>query len=212
MYTRIFRGTVLVVFGALAAMLGIPAAAGAAQTPQATTGFTGTEVSFVGSGDVVLHGTVLAPESSATPGPAMVLLGGAGSRGRNALRAEAEAFARRGVVTLIYDKRTQGYSLLHRDYSVLADALAGLRLLKSRADVDPARLGLWALSEGAFAAALAAGRSPDVAFLITVGAIGVTPAAQTAQVYGTFLAHAGVSGSLKHTMPGTSHRVCTSRC
>ena len=81
------------------------------------------------------------------------MLQGAGNRGRQELRAEAEAFARRGVVTLIYDKRTVGYSLLHRDYAVLAeDALAGLRLLRARADVDPASVGLWAQSEGAYVA------------------------------------------------------------
>jgi hypothetical protein len=129
------------------------------------------------------------------------MLQGAGNRGRQELRAEAEAFARRGVVTLIYDKRTVGYSLLQRDYAVLADdALAGLRLLRARGDVDPASVGLWALSEGAFVAPLAANRSTDVKFLITVGAVGVTPVQQTTWAYGEYLRHAGVSGSLPSTM------------
>ena len=85
------------------------------------------------------------------------------------------------------------------------DALAGLRLLRTRADVDPARLGMWALSEGAFVAPLAASRSTEVKFLITVGAVGMTPAVQTAWAYGERLRHAGVSGSLVHTMRGTRY-------
>ena len=133
---------------------------------------------------------------------------GAGNRGRQELRAEADAFASHGIATLIYDKRTVGYSLLHRDYSVLADdALAGLRLLRSRTDVDPAQTGLWAQSEGAWVAPLAANRSTDVKFLITVGAIGVTPARQTAWANGEYLRHAGVSGSLPHMMQVTSMRM-----
>jgi uncharacterized protein len=104
-------------------------------------------------------------------------------------------------VTLVYDKRTEGYSLFHRDYSVLADdALAALHLLQSRADVDPDRLGIWAQSEGAWVAPLAANRSADVRFLVTVGAVGLTPARQTTWAYGQFLDHAAVTGWLPHTM------------
>ena len=176
---------------------GLPAAPAHA----APDDFTATEVTFTGNGGVVLHGTVLAPLSAATRRPGLVLLEGAGNRGRSYLRPEAEAYARHGVVTLIYDKRTAGYSMLHRDYSVLADdALGGLRLLRDRPDVDPARLGLWGLSEGAWVAPIAANRSTEVAFLITVGAVGTTPAAQTAWAYGTYLRHAGVRGSLLRTL------------
>lgn len=189
---------------ALALTPALPAAAARA----APGGLRASEVSFVGSGGVVLHGTVLAPAATSPRRPGLVMLQGAGNRGRQELRAEAEAFARRGVVTLIYDKRTVGYSLLHRDYSVLAnDALAGLRLLRVRGDVDPASVGLWAQSEGAYVAPLAANRSTDVAFLITVGAVGVTPVRQTAWQYGQYLRHAGVSGSLADTMQVTSARM-----
>jgi hypothetical protein len=101
-----------------------------------------------------------------------------------------------------------GYSLLRRDYAVLAeDALAGLGLLRARGDVDPAKVGLWAQSEGAFVAPLAANRSTDVKFLITVGAVGVTPVRQTAWQYGQYLRHAGVSGSLARTMQVTAARM-----
>ncbi len=167
------------------------------------------EVEFTGAGGVVLRGTVLGPDRVAGKPrrPGIVMLEGAGNRGREYLMPEARAYARHGIVTLVYDKRTVGYSMLHRDYGLLADdALAALRLLRSRPDVDPGRAGLWGLSEGAFVAPIAANRSADVAFVITAGALGVTPAEQTAWAYGTYLGHAGVTGSLPRTMRGTAVR------
>jgi hypothetical protein len=184
--------------------VGLPATPAAAVPP---ADLAAAEVSFEGDGGVVLHGTVVAPAAPAARRPAMVMVQGAGNRGRQVLRADAEAFARLGVVVLIYDKRTEGYSLLHRDYTVLAgDALAGLRLLGTRPDVDPARLGLWAASEGAFVAPIAASRSADVKFVIAVGAVGVKPAVQTRWQWSEYLRHGGVSGSLAHTMRQTAFR------
>jgi dienelactone hydrolase len=202
-------GTALRALTALTALLTAALTLGPPPVPAlaAPGDLTATEVSFTGSGGVVLHGTVLATASGPARRPGIVMLEGAGNRGRAYLRPEAEAYARHGVVVLVYDKRTAGYSLLHRDYSVLADdALAGLRRLRDRADVDPARLGLWGLSEGAFVAPVAANRSAEVAFLITVGAVGTTPAAQTAWAYGQYLRHAGVRGSLPRTMQGPAVR------
>ncbi|WP_432979896.1 alpha/beta hydrolase family protein [Dactylosporangium sp. CA-233914] len=193
---RSLKTLTAVLVAALVAALapGPPAGAEAAD-------LTSTEVTFTGRDGVVLHGTVLAPAGASGDRPGVVMLEGAGNRGRGYLRPDAEAYARHGIVTLIYDKRTKGYSLLHRDYSVLADdALAGLALLRGRAGVDPARVGLWALSEGAFVAPIAAARSADVAFLVTVGAVGPTPAAQTAWAYDEYLRHAGVSGAVSRAL------------
>jgi len=187
-------------------------AAAVLTTPVAATAESGdvkaAEVTFTSTDGVVLRGTVLTPDTpAATRRPGIVMLGGAGNRGRDYLMPEARAYARHGIVTLVYDKRTVGYSLLRRDYQLLAeDALAGLRLLRARTDVDPDRAGLWALSEGAFVAPIAASRSGDVTFLVTVGAVGVTPAVQTAWAYGTYLEHAAVSGSLPDIMQGVAVR------
>jgi uncharacterized protein len=140
------------------------------------------EVSFR-SGDVTLRGTVLAPERS-EPGPAVVLVHGAGLGRREANRAVAEAFARAGILALIYDKRTEGYAARppgDRSYALLADdALAAVELLRGRDDVDPAEVGLWGLSEGGWVAPLAAIRSDAVRFVITVAGGGIGPAEQSA--------------------------------
>jgi len=139
------------------------------------------------------------------------MLEGAGNRGQQELQPAAEAFARRGVTTLVYNKRKVGYSLLRRDYALLADdAAAAVAQLATRRDVDPSRLGLWAQSEGAYVAPLACRRSSAVKFVITVGAVGVSPAVQTAWGYDQFLRHAGVAGGLLHALEITALRTMIS--
>jgi uncharacterized protein len=191
------------VLASLLAAVGVPVAPAAAEPEPVRT----TDVTFAGGGGVILHGIVVAPRPSGKRRPALVMLEGAGNRGRQELQPAAEAFARRGVITLIYDKRTVGYSLLRRDYGLLAaDAVAAVALLATRRDVDPSRLGLWAQSEGAYVAPLACLRSSAVKFVITVGAVGVTPAVQTAWGYDQFFRQAGVAAGLPHTLEITALR------
>ena len=82
-------------------------------------------------------------------------------------------FARKGVAALIYDKRGCGASTgdwTRAGLSDLAeDALACVQFLRSRPDINPTQVGLWGLSQGASIIPIAAGRSPEVAFVIAVG-------------------------------------------
>jgi hypothetical protein len=185
-------------------------AALATSVPAAAAGPPGLnteEVSFR-SRDVTLHGTVWAPSLTGGPRPGVVLVHGSGPGPRTAYEEEARAFAEAGIVTLAYDKRTVGYSLLHRDYSVLAeDALAGVRLLRAEPGVDAASVGLWGESEGSWVAPLAAARSADVAFVVLVGASGVSPIRQQAWYLGNVLRHDGVSGSVVNAISITSLRL-----
>lgn len=173
----------------------------------AATGYTHAQsvleedVSFH-SGGVALHGTVLIPERSGRI-PAIVLVHGAGPGQRDDNRAVAEALVEEGFLTFIYDKRTEGYStepVGGRSYSLLADdAVAAVQMLQQRNDVNPDQVGLWGLSEGGWVVPLAATRSTDVAFVITVAGGGVGPAEQTAWATEGVLRRRGVSseGSLR---------------
>lgn len=141
-------------------------------------------------------GTVHSPVG-ATGRPGVVLVHGSGTGADERYDQIADAFARTGIVVLRYDKRTEDYTPSHRDYSLLADdALAGVRALRARPEVDPARVGLWGLSEGGWVAPLAASRSAEVAFLITIGANGGAPAAQQTWANDTRFRAAGVRGSM----------------
>ncbi|WP_410580831.1 alpha/beta hydrolase family protein [Amycolatopsis sp. lyj-108] len=163
------------------------------------------DVSFTSHG-VTLHGTVVAPEGRGLA-PGIVMVHGSGEHDRDDYRTEAEAFAKAGIATLIYDKRTEGYSLFERDYSVLADdALAAVQALRSRPGVDPARVGVWGLSEGGWVAPLAASKSKDVAFVVTVGANGVSPDRQQSWAFETYLRRGGVTGSMVDMVASTNMR------
>ncbi|MFB9903163.1 alpha/beta hydrolase family protein [Allokutzneria oryzae] len=179
-----------------AALIGLAVLALSTITPTAEAAeYTTSDVTFGISGQTTT-GTVYAPPGSQRR-PGVVLVHGSGSNTREQYRQFAEAFVAHGIVALVYDKRTVGYSQSQRDYSQLADdALAAFHVLRERPEVDPARAGLWGLSEGGWVAPLAASRSDDVAFLITVGANGGTPSRQQAWAVRERLVRMGVSGSM----------------
>lgn len=175
-------------------------------------GLSRSEVSFRGGNGLTLHGTVLAPASPA-PGrqPGIVLVGGSGPGPREEYRQEAEAFARAGIVTLVFDKRTVDYSPTHRDFGLLADdALAGVRLLRARAGVDPGQVGLWGFSEGGWVAPLAAARSAEVAYVITIAASGHSPLRTQTWNLTTHLRHRHISGSFLDATEGPAAQLLDS--
>ncbi|KAB8192390.1 alpha/beta fold hydrolase [Nonomuraea phyllanthi] len=127
-----------------------------------------------------LYGTLRVP---LTPGrhPAMVFVSGSGNGSRTEFTPQAEFLAKAGVVTIAFDKRTVGYDFRHRDFSLLADdALRMVEYLRTRPEVDPDRVGLWGVSEGGWVVPIAAGKSPDVGFVILVSSPNVSPLRQVA--------------------------------
>lgn len=154
-----------------------------------------TDVSFTSDGNT-LHGTVIDPPGRSDGRPGVVIVAGAGSTSRWDYQDEAKAFAEAGIVTLIYDKRP-GYSRATSTFSDLADdALAGLRLLRTRPEVAPSMVGLWGHSQGGWVVPLAASRSDQVAFVVTVGASGLHTDRTQLWSDRTYLAHAGVTPEL----------------
>lgn len=138
------------------------------------------EVSFAGATDVIrLAGTLTRPGNvpKAQRLPAVVLIHGSGPNdrdetlyGHKPFLTLAEAFTASGYAVLRYDKRgvgasngtPKGATLI--DYA--ADAEAAFDYLKSRPDIDGARIGLLGHSEGGMIAPLIASRRADVAWLI----------------------------------------------
>ncbi len=147
--------------------------------------YTAYEVRFRNE-DLELAGTVLQPPG-AGPHPGIVLAHGSGPQTRDSYhRWFANALARAGFVTLIFDKRGSGESggerwpLTTGSFVDLADdVIAGVRFLRGRPEVSPDRIGVWGLSQGAWIGPLAATRAPGlVAFLVLLSGGGVSPAEQ----------------------------------
>lgn len=166
------------------------------------------ELNVTTSDGLRLPATLRVPVDAEPGLPGMVLVHGAGIGDRQFYAPEAEAFARSGMVTLTYDRRSVGYSLTERSYSQLADDVAAAaNVLRERPEADPGQVGLWGLSEGGWVAPLAAAREPQTAFLVVVGASGVPPLRQTGWAEANKAAHAGVDGSLVRAGSRTSWRL-----
>jgi len=91
---------------------------------------------------------------------------------------------RMGYATFVYDRRGSGASkgtLEDGDYGLLAeDAVAAQQAIAGDAHVDRREIGFWGLSQGGWLAVLAASRSPDTAFVVSISAPLQTPAEQMA--------------------------------
>ena len=211
---RLALSTLIVALGMAA-----PTNAVAAET-QGDSAYTAEDVSFENDG-LILNGTVLVPSTSvdgetppSTPPsaaprhPAVVIVAGSGVRPRTDYLAEARAFAASGVVALIYDKRTIGYSPTERSFEQLGDdAVAALRLLQARPDVDPTRVGLWGHSEGGWVVPTAAAAHPEVGFVIVAGASALPPA--EVQTWSTcrYLVNSGFPGRMCPPVGGNLTRL-----
>ncbi len=143
--------------------------------------YRGEEVSF-SNGDVTLSGTLLIPNDR-EKSPAVVLVHGSSPNERTTYRSWARHFAENGIAALIYDKRGSGKSTGNTRSASMEnladDALAGIKMLRLRRDIDAGKVGIAGHSQGGWIAPLAAARSGDVAFVIVSGAAAVTPAEQS---------------------------------
>jgi uncharacterized protein len=139
--------------------------------------YTTTPVRYA-SGSASLSGSLLTPLGPG-PHPAVVMIHGSGAVTRDALMPYADVFVRNGIAVLIHDKRGTGSSTgnwARATFDDLAgDALAGVKLLKGRPEINPAQIGLQGTSLGGWVAPLAASRSSDVAFVIVESAPALTP-------------------------------------
>lgn len=132
--------------------------------------FTAEDVIFR-NGNVRLAGRLVKPTKEGRY-PAVVVVHGSGAQGLgdNYYNFWGRFFAWRGVAALIYDKRGVGSST--GDFNTAAfddlagDALAAVKLLRSRKDVNREQIGLFGISQGGWIAPLAASRSNDIKFLI----------------------------------------------
>ncbi len=146
------------------------------QEPKPPFPYRSEDVSYP-SGDITIAGTLTEPEG-AGPFPAVLLVTGSGPQDRNEelmghkpFLLLADTLTRAGYAVLRTDDRGVGGTggkLDVANYTDLSDDVAaGVRFLRARPDIDPARVGLLGHSEGGYLAPMVAAR-PDsgVAFVI----------------------------------------------
>lgn len=128
------------------------------------------EVAFQ-NGNVKLSGSLRTP-ITAGPYRAVVMLAGSNAQSRYGqdciMGFNADYLARLGFAVLTYDKRGTGKSTGNReDIGLDGDALAGIKMLRARKDIDPKRIGLWGLSQGGMIAPQIATQT-DIDFIVNV--------------------------------------------
>jgi pimeloyl-ACP methyl ester carboxylesterase len=136
------------------------------------------EVSIRVNAEVTLAGTLSIPEGPG-PFPTVVLVSGSGLQTRDhrawgfpLFKKIADHLARRSVAVLRCDDRGFGRSTgsgsgnANNTLDFADDVLAQVAYLKTRSEVDPSRIGLLGISEGALVAAMVDARSNDVEFAI----------------------------------------------
>jgi pimeloyl-ACP methyl ester carboxylesterase len=139
----------------------------------------------VGSYGFKLAGTLSAPVGTppSTRLPAVVLIAGSGPLDRDEtaygipiFAQLANALADAGFAVVRYDKRGIGQSGGRGEFATLndyaEDAIAAVKFLEKRKDIDPKRIALVGHSEGAAVALLAARREDRVSALALIAGIG----------------------------------------
>jgi len=134
------------------------------------------------NGDVQLAGTLVSPARSGRH-PAIVLVHGSGAENREYILPWARFLIRRGIAVLGYDKRGVGGST--GDWNTASfddlagDVVAAVEYLHARRDIERTKIGILGVSQAGWVMPLAAVRTPDIAFLISVSGAGVVPADTT---------------------------------
>jgi pimeloyl-ACP methyl ester carboxylesterase len=153
------------------------------QTPKPPFPYSAADVRFDSAPGVRLAGTLTLPPGKG-PFPAAVLISGSGAQdrdestmGHRPFLVLADALTRRGIAVLRTDDRGFGKSTGDFDKATsedfAADARAAIAYLRSRPEIDGARIGLIGHSEGGMIGPMVAVEDPRVAFVVMMAGPGV---------------------------------------
>jgi dienelactone hydrolase len=132
------------------------------------------DIEFSGTKSGRARAYVISPSTNG-PHPAMVFVAGSNQR-REDIRADVIGVARRGVVALVLEQsqvtaaRPQIWTFTGQDreeaVDTVIDARRAIDLLVARTDVDPARIGFYGFSYGAWLGSISAAVDKRVALVV----------------------------------------------
>ncbi|MEM9412051.1 MAG: alpha/beta fold hydrolase, partial [Planctomycetota bacterium] len=154
------------------------------QRPQAPFPYKSEAVKFENeNANVTLAGTLTIPKDGIKH-PAVILISGSGPQdrdetlmGHKPFLVLADYLTRRGIAVLRYDDRGTAESTgdfgkaTSEDFA--EDALAAVKYLATRDDIDPARIGLAGHSEGGLIAPMVANQTERVSFAVLMAGPGI---------------------------------------
>ena len=154
------------------------------QTPKPPFPYNDEEVVFENkSANIKLAGSFTYPKEN-KKFPAVVMVTGSGAQDRDETIFKHKPFlviadylSRNGIAVLRFDDRGVGKSTgnfaVATSVDFVTDALAAVEYLKTRKEVDPAKIGIIGHSEGGMIAPMAASNSDDVAFIVLLAGPGM---------------------------------------
>lgn len=154
------------------------------QTPHPPFPYNDEEVIFDNKiAGIKLAGTFTYPKEK-KKFPAVILVTGSGAQDRDEtifnhkpFLVIADYLTRNGIAVLRYDDRGVGKSTGNFAAATSADfttdALSAVEYLKTRSEVDPAKIGIIGHSEGGMIAPMAASSSDDIAFIVLLAGPGM---------------------------------------
>jgi len=157
------------------------------QTPQKPYPYQEEDVAYQNPGaGITLAGTITTPQGKG-PFPAVLLITGSGKHdrdetifGHKPFLVLSDYLTRKGFVVLRTDKRGCAKSGGNYDTATTADfatdAEAGVAFLRTRPEVNHAKIGLIGHSEGGAVAPIVAAHDPGVAFIVLMAGPGVSGA------------------------------------
>jgi len=149
---------------------------------QQHTAYTSDTISFKSpDGKITFAGVLTRPKVNSMA-PAVVIISGSYQQDRDGNMAGHPIFAQiadhlstNGIAVLRLDDRgtgkTTGVYETATTQDFADDALTAIRFLKDAKGINPAKIGLLGHSEGGAAAAIAAAKSKDVAFIVSVAGL-----------------------------------------
>lgn len=138
------------------------------------------KLSFAGSvervtfeSEIKLEGAIIRPKTPG-PHPAIILLHGAGGSHQKynkiSFKMHANAFVKKGFAVLVYTKRGSGDNEVDYKYftynQLKNDAVAAVKFLTNRSDIDQENIGLMALSESGWFAPEVAAEDGNIRFIV----------------------------------------------
>lgn len=154
------------------------------QYPQPPFPYTEQDIVYYNGDSSIRYGATLTLPEKGTKFPVALLITGSGQQDRNEtlfdhqpFRVIADYLGRRGIAVLRVDDRGCGQTTGNVGNATSGDfardVLEGVRYLKNRSEIDPARIGLAGHSEGGLIALIAAQDNPDIAFIVSLAGVGV---------------------------------------
>ena len=158
---------------------------GCAAMSQQNATFTADTVSFKSADGKITFAGILTKPKGNKNAPAVVIISGSYQQDRDGNMAGHPIFAQiaeylsaNGVAVLRLDDRGTGKTTGAYETATTEDfaddALNAVQFLKGFEDIDPKRIGLLGHSEGAAAATIAAGKSRDVKFIVSIAGLAMS--------------------------------------